>query len=426
VPNPARESTTPAEPTGTEPTGTGATAAEPPGAEQTQPGATGAQPAPVRGTAPTAADWSLPRGVIVLLGVAGAVVAVAGLRSLSHLIGPIFLALMLTVAVYPLQGLVVRKGGPRWLGMVAALLTVYLILIGLVASLAVSVARLATILPTYGPEFNALVGGAEQTLAGFGVGQEEVDSALAKVDYGNLVGALESVLAGLLGVFSNVFLVLAVLLFMGLDGAGFPERLKAAGKLRPDIVSALSSFSRGTRRYLVVSTVFGLIVAVFDGVALWWLGIPLPLLWALLSFITNYIPNVGFIIGVIPPALLGLLQGGWQLALSVVVVYSVINFVIQSIIQPKFVGDSVGLSTTLTFVSLLFWAWVIGALGALLAIPLTLLTKALLIDIDPSTRWVNLLLGSGPSLAGPEGPEPTPERLPDPQGQPGSRPPGGS
>ena len=420
MPNPARESTTPAEPTagpvGTEPVGT-----EPVGTEPTRP-----EPTPVPEAASSAADWSLPRGVIVLLGMAGAVVAVAGLRSLSHLIGPIFLALMLTVAVYPLQGLVVRKGAPRWLGMVAALLTVYFILIGLVASLAVSVARLATILPTYGPEFNALVGGAEETLAGLGVGQEEVNAALDQIDYGNVVGALESVVAGLLGVFSNVFLILAVLLFMGLDGAGFPERLKAAGKLRPDIVAALSSFSRGTRRYLVVSTVFGLIVAVFDGVALWWLGIPLPLLWALLSFITNYIPNVGFIIGVIPPALLGLLQGGWQLALSVVVVYSVINFVIQSIIQPKFVGDSVGLSTTLTFVSLLFWAWVIGALGALLAIPLTLLTKALLIDIDPSTRWVNLLLGSGPTLAGPEGSEPTPELLPDPQGQPGSRPPGGS
>jgi predicted PurR-regulated permease PerM len=240
-------------------------------------------------------------------------------------------------------------------------------------------------------------------------------------------------LTGLLGVFSNVFLILAVLLFMGLDGVSTPARLKTAGAIRPDIVSALSSFSRGTRRYLIVSTVFGLIVAVFDGIALWWLGIPLPVLWALLSFITNYIPNVGFVIGLIPPALLGLLEGGWQLALSVVVAYSVINFVIQSIIQPKFVGDSVGLSTTLTFVSLLFWAWVIGALGALLAIPLTLLTKALLVDIDPSARWVTILLGSGPAaasagaapLAGPEGSEPTPEPPPDHREQEGSRPPGG-
>jgi AI-2 transport protein TqsA len=101
--------------------------------------------------------------------------------------------------------------------------------------------------------------------------------------------------------------------------------------------------------------------------------------------------------GLVPPALLGLLEGGWQMMLTVIVVYSVVNFVIQSIIQPKVVGDAVGLSVTATFLALTFWAWAIGALGALLAIPLTLLTKALLVDIDPDTRWINNLIGSGPS-----------------------------
>jgi len=93
--------------------------------------------------------------------------------------------------------------------------------------------------------------------------------------------------------------------------------------------------------------------------------------------------------------LLALLDGGWMLALWVIVIYSVINFVIQSVIQPKFVGDSVGLTTTVTFLSLIFWAWVIGPLGALLAIPLTLLCKSLLLDIDPSTRWTDVLISSG-------------------------------
>jgi AI-2 transport protein TqsA len=100
----------------------------------------------------------------------------------------------------------------------------------------------------------------------------------------------------------------------------------------------------------------------------------------------------------------------------VIAVYSVINVVIQSIIQPKYVGDAVGLSTTLTFLSLVFWAWVIGPLGALLAIPLTLLTKALLLDIDPSSRWLSALISSGsvqpvspaaaPADAGPPAPPP--------------------
>ena len=132
-----------------------------------------------------------------------------------------------------------------------------------------------------------------------------------------------------------------------------------------------------------MTTVFGFIVAVLDSIALALLGIPLAITWGLLAFITNYIPNVGFIIGVVPPALLGLLTGGPQLMVVVIVVYCGLNFVIQSIIQPRFIGDAVGLSITVTFVALVFWAWLLGPLGAILAIPLTLLAKALLVDIDP-------------------------------------------
>ena len=101
------------------------------------------------------------------------------------------------------------------------------------------------------------------------------------------------------------------------------------------LVTALGGFARGTRSYLVVSTVFGLIVAVLDGLFLWFVGVPLALLWGLLAFVTNYIPNVGFIIGLAPPAVLSLLQGGPRLMITVIVAYCVINFVFQSVIQPK-------------------------------------------------------------------------------------------
>jgi predicted PurR-regulated permease PerM len=96
----------------------------------------------------------------------------------------------------------------------------------------------------------------------------------------------------------------------------------------------------------------------------------------LLAFITNYIPNVGFIIGVVPPAILALLAGGPQLMVIVIIVYCAINFVVQSIIQPRFIGDAVGLSVTVTFLALVFWAWLIGPLGAILDIPLTLRSRA--------------------------------------------------
>ena len=141
---------------------------------------------------------------------------------------------------------------------------------------------------------------------------------------------------------------------------------------------------------------FGAIVAFGDWIALTIIGIPAAALWGLLAFVTNYVPNIGFVLGVVPPALLGLLAGGWGELIAVVVVYSLLNFVVQTLIQPRFVGDSVGLSMTVTFIALLFWGWVLGALGALLAIPLTLLVKALLVDVDPRGHWLDALLREEP------------------------------
>jgi predicted PurR-regulated permease PerM len=203
------------------------------------------------------------------------------------------------------------------------------------------------------------------------------------------------VFGGVTAALSNTVFLLAVLLFMCVDAVDFPARLAASGAQRPQVAGALREFAQGTRRYLWVTTVFGLIVAVVDTIVLWGMGIPLPFLWGLLSFITNYIPNIGFVIGVIPPALLGLLDGGVAKMLWVIAVYCAINFVIQSVIQPKVIGDAVGLSATVSFLSLVFWAWVLGPLGALLAIPLSLLAKGLLVDIDPSTRWITPLLSGG-------------------------------
>jgi AI-2 transport protein TqsA len=132
-------------------------------------------------------------------------------------------------------------------------------------------------------------------------------------------------------------------------------------------------------------------VALLDGFALWMIGIPLPALWALLSFVTNYIPNIGFVLGLVPPALLGLLDGGVTTMLWVVAVYSIVNFVLQSLVQPKIVGDTVDLSVTVSFVAVIAWTWLIGGLGAVLAVPLTLLVKALLVDAAASDSWRALL-----------------------------------
>lgn len=356
------------------------------------PPAADSQPAPDSPPAP----WALPRGVVVLLGTAAAVLTAAGIKGFADIVGPVFLALVLTIAVSPLRRLLVRRGVKGWIAALIALVVVNVFLLGVAAALAYSVAKLASLLPTYQDQFADIVDDARGWLADRGVGDEQIQAALQELDLARFLDVLQGWLNGLLGIFSDLAFIVIVLFFMGIDAAHFTDRLREAARARPDITGALTGFARGTTRYLVVSTVFGLIVAMFDVGVLYLLDIPLPWLWGLLALITNYIPNVGFFIGVIPPALLGLLDQGWATLVWVIVAYSIINFIIQSIIQPKIVGEAVGLSTTLTFLSLAFWAWILGPLGAVLAIPLSLLVKALLMDADPSTRWMGGLISGDP------------------------------
>ena len=340
-------------------------------------------------------DPTLPRGLLILLGLAAAVISVAGMRSSADLIGPIFLALVLTVAVHPLRAYAARAGVPPWAGTLVGIVGAYAVLLGLTLAIVVAVARFTALLPEYEQEFNDLVADGLAWLQSFGVGQKQLDELTDGLDLNQLLGVAESLLAGVLSLTSNLFFVITLLLFMAMDAAHLPGKLAEARAERSQIVDALASFARGTRQYLVVSTIFGFIVAVFDTVFLAFTPVPVPLLWGLLAFITNYIPNIGFVIGLVPPAILALLEGGVDVMLLVVVVYSVVNFVIQSVIQPKFVGDAVGLSGTLSFLSLVFWGWTLGAVGALLAIPLSLLAKAILVDVDPDSRWLGTLLSGG-------------------------------
>jgi AI-2 transport protein TqsA len=338
---------------------------------------------------------ALPRGLLVLLTMAGAVVAVAGLRSASGIVGPAFLALMIVITIHPLLAWLQRHRVPGWLAVVLTMLVAYTSLVALAAALVFSVARLATLLPSYEPQFTSLIDQFTRWLGERGVTQEQISAAVSQFDLNSLVGVLQRVVTGATSVVSDLAFILALLFFLILDSSSFPRRLAVAAAQRPYLVEALTGFAGATRQYVVVSTVFGLIVALVDVAALYWLDVPLPWLWGLLSFITNYIPNIGFVLGLLPPALLALLQGGVRQAVLVIVAYSVINFMIQSLIQPKFVGDAVGLSITLTFLSLVFWSFVIGPLGALLAVPLSLFVKALLVDADPDSRWLNPLIAPG-------------------------------
>ncbi|HWD03260.1 MAG TPA: AI-2E family transporter [Amycolatopsis sp.] len=334
----------------------------------------------------------LSRPVVILLGVAAAAVAVAGARATAWLLAPFLLALVVVIAFAPIRRGLRRRGFPAWAATLVLLLLVYGLILGFALVAVVSLAKLVTLLPEYANRFDELVARATDALARAGVGPEQLRDAARSLDLGKLASFLASVLSGVTGLLSNVIFLLALLFFLGVEAGGFGKRMAVLAAERPAVAGALTEFAVRTRRYLVVTTVFGLIVAVLDTIALAIIGVPLAVLWGLLSFVTNYVPNVGFLLGLIPPALLALLDGGWRPMVIVIAVYCLFNLVIQSLIQPYYVGDSVGLSATVTFVALVFWSWVLGPLGAILAIPVTLFVRSVLLDMDPRTRWLAGLL----------------------------------
>ncbi|WHT23632.1 AI-2E family transporter [Crossiella sp. CA-258035] len=334
----------------------------------------------------------MPRGLVVLLGAAAAVVAVAGIKVLAWLVSPVLLALIIVITISPVHRWLRGRGCRPWAATAALVVLVYGLLLGLVLVLFVSVARLAATLPRYAGQFQELLAGVTGALGRFGVQPEQVRQALHSLDFGKVLGYAGELMRGVGGLTTSLVFLLALLLFLVVEVNGFDQRLAELARDRPHATVALLSFSRRTRRYLVVTTIFGLIIAVLDTIALALLGVPLAVLWGLLSFVTNYIPTLGFIIGVVPPAVLALLDGGWQRMLVVILVYWAVNFVAQSLVQPRYVGNAVGLSAMTTFLALVFWTWVLGPLGALLAIPATLLVTTLLIDVDPRAGWAAALV----------------------------------
>jgi predicted PurR-regulated permease PerM len=257
-----------------------------------------------------------------------------------------------------------------------------------------SIARLVILLPSYTEKMLQIVQDSAEWLATMGLTPAFLEDQLAAIDANSVAGAAGAVFSNVSTVVGLLTSVVMAVFFVAMDSMSIDHRLRATAAVRPRFAQALTAFAQGVRRYWVVATIFGLIVAVLDVIALEIIGVPLALVWGVLAFLTNYIPNVGFVIGLIPPALLALVDQGWVAAVWVIVAFSVLNFVIQSIIQPKFTGESVGVTPFISFLSLLFWYWVLGALGALLALPATLLLKAFLVDADPKARWVNNLIAS--------------------------------
>jgi AI-2 transport protein TqsA len=338
--------------------------------------------------------WTLPRGLIILLGVAAALIAALGIREFNQILGPVFLALVLSIAVHPVRRIADRYRLPAWLGIILSLIAVYGIVLGLFAVLVISGIQFATLLQDYAPQFQAFLQEALRILESVGIGQERLQAMVNDLSPSRLVELAGRVIGGLAGVLGDIFFLIVLLFFTVADAGDFASKLNLRSIRGRLLANTFQHFAQGTRQYLAVATIFGAIVASLDVIALWILDIRYAWLWGLLAFITNFIPNIGFVIGLVPPTIIALLDHDVVTAIIVVAVYCILNFVIQTIIQPRVVGVTVGLSATLSFLSLIVWATILGAAGAFLAVPLSLFVKYLLVDVDPEHDWLEPLLSS--------------------------------
>jgi len=347
-------------------------------------------------TSPIADRGGIERPLIALA--AGAVVIIA-LKYSASVFSPVIFALIATVTAYPIQRKLVERGSNPVVAMMAAWAAIYSVFIAGALMLAVAMVQLVQELPQYETQISDALSTVSEKLGG----STSTTDLTSQLSASNVVSVAQTVLGGVTGILGNAVVIIAVIFFLVIDAMRFPDKYAAVSGSRGHVAEAWTEWGSQTRTYLLVATIFGVIVAVADSILLFALGVPLVVVWGMLAFVTNYIPNIGFVIGVIPPALLAFLTDGWVTALWVVVGYSLINFTIQEFIQPKIVGDSVNLAASVTFVSVFFWTWVIGPLGAILCIPLTLFVRTVVLEPYESTRWLaDLIDASGKGADPPE------------------------
>ncbi len=345
-------------------------------------------PAPA---APSAS--ALSPALRVLLGLAAAVVALAGLSFAREIVGPLALAAVIVIICHPVRHPLERRDWPSWAATTAVIVVAYLVLLALAGLLWFAGVQFARLVVDMGDELRATADAIVAWLTSVGLDEQAAAATAAILKPETIVGFAASLGGTVVGIAAALFFVFAYVIFMSADAARYARAERDFGSTARSALRRFDTFNSGVRRYYVVNASFGAIVAIIDGLALWALGVPAPAVWAILAFVTNFVPNIGFILGLIPPAVLALVVGGWPMFFAVIAIYSVVNVVLQVLVQPKFVSDAVSLSLTLSFFSVIFWTFIIGPLGALLSIPLTLLVRALVLEGDPGSRWLRWLSG---------------------------------
>jgi AI-2 transport protein TqsA len=311
-----------------------------------------------------------------LVGAASLVIVVAGLKLAAAIVNLVLISFLLAFAISPLQNWLIRRKFPRGLAVLATVLLIFVGGLGLISMLAASVGSLIGELSAY----EAKLMGLRNTINAFFLDHHVNISgllSLKRFDPKQLVAVARDLLGTVVqGLSSGAFvIIISVFVLVELSAMQFHSfRDRSAGT---GFYNRVNQVVGDARKYISITVWTGLIMAVANLIWLLVLGVDFALTWAVISFLFNFIPNIGIIMSVIPPAVIALLGHGWIRALLVIVGYFIFNFVADNVLKPRTTKARMHISPLLTILSMIFWSWVLGAPGAILAVPLTITLQKL-------------------------------------------------
>lgn len=332
------------------------------------------------------------KGGRLLLNVAAFIVIVAGMRAASSLLVPFLLALFMAIVFASPFLWLQRRGLPTAIALLLVILVLLVAGTSLGTLVGASINSFMDNMPLYETLLNEKFLNTVNWLQhlGLNVPREQLLQSLNPEDPLRMVGGL---LSGLGKVLSSTFLILITMIFIMLEISGFPAKLRAASDDPDRTLTNFSKIHENIKHYMALKTLISLGTGVCVTIILLLIGIDYPLLWGLLAFLLNYIPSIGSIIAAVPAVLLALIQFGGGTALLTAGGYLFVNVLFGNFIEPRVMGKGLGLSTLVVFLSLVFWGWILGPVGMLLSVPLTMAFKIAL-DSREETRWFAVLLGS--------------------------------
>ncbi len=327
-----------------------------------------------------------------LFNFAALVVVIAGIKTASPIIVTLLVALFVALVCAPLSIGMQRRGVPT----VVAVLIVLTLLLSLIAGLSAVVGGSVNAFREAIPTYEARLAEQMQSLWILAASYDipvDTDQIRQSLNTSGIFSMLSNLLAALGGLLTNGFLILLIVVFILMEAASMPEKVRVAFQRdEREPFLAFAQFMTHLNKYLAIKTLVSAMTGVIAALWLLYLGVDFPLVLGLLAFLLNYIPTLGSIIAAVPAVILAFMQFGPGMAGITALGYVAMNVGLGNVLEPRLQGRGLGLSPMVVFLSLIFWGWLLGLVGILLAIPLTMTAK-LAFEETPRYQWLAILLG---------------------------------